>query len=320
MNENTDTRKPECLLFLSWQSDRKDCRNFVSSTVKKLPDRLSDLVTITVDRDTVNVPGSPDIGDTIFEKIDRCDLFLADLTLINDDDSGYRRTPNPNVMIELGYAIKTLGWERILLIQCEDYGDIEELPFDINHRRICNFSLGINEDNEEERSRKKQESKNNVIERIKETVKLLREQNKLFGGNKGKSPKFEMKFQRSAGIMQNIVFKVKNISSVMASALKVHDVTVMFEDGKVKSIECNPKAQFNDTSLAKGESTEVHLNNAMLGAGPGYNNYAWHNIVLKWQFSCEDEEGTEYWYEVSKYIDYVEKFDILEEWIIRYIG
>ena len=320
MNENTDTRKPECLLFLSWQSDRKDCRNFVSSTVKKLPDRLSDLVTITVDRDTVNVPGSPDIGDTIFEKIDRCDLFLADLTLINDDDSGYRRTPNPNVMIELGYAIKTLGWERILLIQCEDYGDIEELPFDINHRRICNFSLGINEDNEEERSRKKRESKNNVIERIKETVKLLLEQNKLFGGNKGKFPKFEIKLLCCVGVMQNIVFKAKNISSVMASALIVHDVTVLFEDGKEKSLECSPKAQFIETSLAMGESTEVHLNNPILGAGPGHNNYAWHNIVLKWQFSCEDEEGTEYWYEVSKHIDDAENPSISEDWIIKYIG
>ena len=320
MNENKNIRKPECLLFLSWQSDRKDCRNFVYSIVKKLPSRVSDLVTITVDRDTVNVPGSPDIGDTIFEKIDRCDLFLADITLINDSDSGYRRTPNPNVMIELGYAIKTLGWERILLIQCEDYGDIEEIPFDINHRRICNFSLGINEDNKEERSHKKQESRNNVIERVAETVKLLLEENKLFGGNKGKSPRFEIKLLSCDGIMQNIVFKVKNISSVMASELKVHDVTVLFGDSKGKILECSPKAQFNDTSLAKGEDTEVHLHNPILGAGPGYTNYAWHNIVLKWQFSCEDEEGTEYWYEVSNHIADAEKPRILEDWVIKYIG
>ena len=73
MNE----KKPECLLFLSWQSDRKDCRNFVSSMLEKLPEKVADLVTIIVDRDTVNVPGSPDIGDTIFEKIDRCNLFIA---------------------------------------------------------------------------------------------------------------------------------------------------------------------------------------------------------------------------------------------------
>ena len=320
MNEIINAKKTECLLFLSWQSDRKDCRNFVSSIVKKLHKRVSDLVTITVDRDTVNVPGAPDIGDTIFEKIDRCDLFLADITLINDEDSGCRRTPNPNVMIELGYAIKTLGWERILLIQCKDYGDIEELPFDINHRRICNFSLGINEENGDERLHKKQESENNVIERITETVKLLLEANKLFGGNKGKIPRFEIQHLRHLEIMGSIVFKARNISSVMASALKIHDVSVLFEGGIVKSLKCSPKAQFNKTSLTKGEDTEVHLNNSMLGAGPGYNNYAWHNIVLYWQFSCEDEEGTEYWYEVSKYINDVEKPGDLKDWNIKYIG
>lgn len=145
--------KPECLLFLSWQSDRKDCRSFVLSVVDKLPDKVADFVTVTVDRDTVNVPGSPDIGDTIFEKIDNCDLFIADITLINDKDSHYRRTPNPNVMIELGYAIKTLGWERIILLQCIDYGDIEELPFDINHRRISNFTLGESIEDKEEKAK-----------------------------------------------------------------------------------------------------------------------------------------------------------------------
>ena len=88
---------PECLLFLSWQSDRRDCRNFVTSVVQKLPEKVADIASVILDRDTVNVPGSPDIGDTIFEKIDSCDLFIADITLINDKDSGYRRTPNPNV-------------------------------------------------------------------------------------------------------------------------------------------------------------------------------------------------------------------------------
>ena len=146
--------KPECLLFLSWQSDRKDCRNFVSSVLEKIPQKVADLVTITIDRDTVNVPGSPDIGDTIFEKIERCDLFIADISLINERDCGFRLTPNPNVLIELGYAMKTLGWERILLLQCEDYGDIEQLPFDITwiihagHRMntftaICRMNRGI---------------------------------------------------------------------------------------------------------------------------------------------------------------------------------
>lgn len=86
--------------------------------------------------------GTPDIGDSIYEKIDSADIFIADVTIINGDYAG-RKTPNPNVMIELGYAIKSLGWDRIILLYDKDFGEIEELPFDINHRRITSFTLRV---------------------------------------------------------------------------------------------------------------------------------------------------------------------------------
>lgn len=65
---------------------------------------------------------------------------MADVTIINGDYAG-RKTPNPNVMIELGYAIKLSDWERIILLYDKDFDKIEELPFDINHRRITSFTL-----------------------------------------------------------------------------------------------------------------------------------------------------------------------------------
>ena len=70
---------------------------------------------------------------TIYKKIDSADIFVADVTIINPEYTG-RKTPNPNVMIELGYAIKALGWQRILLLYNGDYGDVELLAFDINHQ------------------------------------------------------------------------------------------------------------------------------------------------------------------------------------------
>lgn len=310
--------KPNCLLFLSWQSDRKDCRNFVSSIVEKLPDKVSELVTVIVDRDTVNVPGSPDIGDTIFEKIDRCDLFIADITLINDKDSGYRRTPNPNVMIELGYAIRALGWERIILLQCIDYGDIEELPFDINHRRICNFSLGLTAENEEEGYKKRAESKKQVIYNIDESIKLLLDKNLLFGGKKGKVPKFEITWNGNNGCMMNLMFTMKNVSSILISGLRSHGLTAVFSDGNRIELEYNP--QFVATSLSMGESTAISLNNQMLGYGKGYTNSVWTNIDLVWQFSCEDDEGTEYWYEMKKKINNPERIDHSGIWPVKFIG
>lgn len=308
--------KKTCLIFLSWQSDRKDCRKFINSVMDELTQKANSLVNIALDRDTVNVPGAPDIGDTIFEKIDHCDLYIADITLINDKDSNYRRTPNPNVMIELGYAIKTLSWERIILLQCKDYGDIEELPFDINHRRIINYTVGIDSENS---SKKKKESQKDVVYKINNSINLLLEKNLLFGGKKCKVPKFEIKLKQSSETMKDLVFEIKNVSSIMVSDLASMGLYVDFSNKLRKPIEGNPI--FISTSLNPGEKTVVKLQNNMLGAGKGYNNAVWHNIDFHWQFCCKDEEGTEFAYEMNKHIDRADYVDNLYvSWPNRYIG
>ena len=131
----------KCTIFYSWQSDIKVSRNFISDCLDKLRKKIKDIVLCDIDRDTQGLAGAPDIGDSIYEKIDSADIFIADVTIINRDYAG-RKTPNPNVMIELGYAIKSLGWDRIILLYDKDFGEVEELPFDISHRRITSFSLG----------------------------------------------------------------------------------------------------------------------------------------------------------------------------------
>lgn len=128
-----------CKIFYSWQSDIKESRNFISGCLKKIPEKLKGISVIEIDRDTQGTAGSPDIGDAIYKKIDSADIFVADVTVISPEYTG-RKTPNPNVMLELCYAIKALGWQRILLHN-EDYGDIELLPFDIIHQRMTKFSL-----------------------------------------------------------------------------------------------------------------------------------------------------------------------------------
>lgn len=306
------------MIFLSWESDRHECRNFVLSALEKLPNKLSGLTTINVDRDTYKVPGSPDIGDTIFEKIDRCDLFVADVTLINSKESKIRLTPNPNVMIELGYAIKSLGWDHIILLQCKDYGDIEELPFDINHRRICNFTLGAMAEDESDIPKIREASKKTVTENISETIKLLLDRNQLFGGKKGSVPKFEISFCSSGGTMMNLRLYIKNVSTHLISELEGHDLWVEFHDKTRKDISTYSK--FEQRSLASGEQTVVNLNNPILGAGSGYSNAVWENIDLKWQFSCEDELSTEYWYEMTAHIANADKPQNTEKWNVRNIG
>lgn len=161
-----------CTIFYSWQSDIKASRNFISDCLKRLPPKLVDLATIEISRDTEGIAGAPNIGDTIYEKIDRADIFVADVTIINSGTAG-RKTPNPNVLIELGYAIKALGWNRIILLYNMDFGNVEELPFDINHQRMTGYSL------EEET---KSQARDTIINHIAATITILKEQHILHGG------------------------------------------------------------------------------------------------------------------------------------------
>lgn len=98
--------------------------------------------TIEAERDeaTLGTTGSPDIVSTLFSKIDDCDLFIADVSLCFSEDHAHeKRSPNPNVLLELGYAAKTLGWNRVVCFCNTDFGD--NYPFDIAHNRITNFSF-----------------------------------------------------------------------------------------------------------------------------------------------------------------------------------
>jgi hypothetical protein len=93
-----------------------------------------------VDRDTLNVPGSPDISATIFAKIVASDVFVADVSIVTRAE-GMRPTPNPNVLIELGYGFKALGHDRVILVFNVSFGRVEELPFDLRSRRVLTYDM-----------------------------------------------------------------------------------------------------------------------------------------------------------------------------------
>jgi hypothetical protein len=100
-------------VFFSWQSDIKAaaCRTLIEDAldgaIKALALDGSVAVEPVIDRDTLDEPGAPDIKTTILEKIDAAAAFVADLTIIGETPRG-RPTPNPNVLFELGYAMKKL--------------------------------------------------------------------------------------------------------------------------------------------------------------------------------------------------------------------
>ncbi|CAK8710670.1 hypothetical protein GKODMF_01375 [Candidatus Electrothrix gigas] len=134
-------------IFYSWQSDseNKINRNFIEDALKKAIKQLKrnedvlsamrDDSDIELDKDTLNVPGSPPIVDTIFEKISQAAVFVPDLTIVSQSSAG-RKLPNPNVLIEYGWALKALGHHCIVpVINTAVEVKPEEMPFDIRHIR-----------------------------------------------------------------------------------------------------------------------------------------------------------------------------------------
>lgn len=132
-------------VFFSWQSDTRAAANrtlihdALDAAAVELRRDVAVGIDLCIDRDTQNTPGTPDIAGTIFAKIQEADVFVADVTRINRGVEG-RPTPNPNVLVELGYALRELGSERVILVMNSNMGSIEELPFDLRHRRVLTYS------------------------------------------------------------------------------------------------------------------------------------------------------------------------------------
>ncbi|MCP4347706.1 MAG: nucleotide-binding protein [Desulfobacterales bacterium] len=157
-------------VFFSWQSDssKKTNLNFIEECLKKSVKEIAreNSTIIILDRDTKGVGGTPSIVDVIFKKIRSCDIFVWDATIINNLP---RYTPNPNVLLELGYAFAVVGEGRIIGIMNEANGIApDKLPFDLVHRRWpIRYKL-----DEEDPSFKdtKKNAKNDVIKILKNAL------------------------------------------------------------------------------------------------------------------------------------------------------
>jgi hypothetical protein len=132
-------------IFYSWQSDSPSNtnRSLISAALEKAIDGVKKDSSIpidpVIDRDTLGLSGSPDISHSIFSKIDAASVFVCDVSII--DAEAKRSSPNPNVLIELGYAVKALGWNRIIMVMNTKYGQPETLPFDLRSKRVLTYCV-----------------------------------------------------------------------------------------------------------------------------------------------------------------------------------
>lgn len=142
-------------VFWSWQADLnpKVNRLLIRDALDAARGRAQEELrleeperTISLDHDTKSARGMADIVGTIFEQVDKAAIFVADVTPVATSEAG-KAIPNPNVMIELGYAMRALGPERIIAVLNVGFGTgPEALPFDIRQRRILTYNLPPEED------------------------------------------------------------------------------------------------------------------------------------------------------------------------------
>jgi hypothetical protein len=144
------------IVFYSWQSDLPPAgnRNLIQDSLERAiravgRDQDSGIQAV-LDRDTANLAGAPDIANSILAKIAVCDVFVADVSIINPGAT--RPMPNPNVLLELGYAIAELGWENTVLVQNGAYGGPELLPFDLRGRRTVVYHKAEGDERAEARA------------------------------------------------------------------------------------------------------------------------------------------------------------------------
>lgn len=133
-------------VFFSWQATRsaREGRNLIEKALKMAIEKVANDVEVEpalrdgldLDKDTKNVPGNPPIFDTILRKIEKAAVFVPDLTAIAKREDG-ELIPNANVLIEYGWALKSISYHSILPVMNTAYGDPkkEKLPFDLSHLR-----------------------------------------------------------------------------------------------------------------------------------------------------------------------------------------
>lgn len=153
-------------IFWSWQSDTpgktgrfvvRDALNDAIAELKESPDIIEEPTTaeareaLHLDQDIQGTTGSPDLAQTIFDKINASTVVVADVTMVGAvvppgapaPATDKKRLINSNVAIELGYALRALDTNHVVLVFNRHYGVHEDLPFDLRHKGgAVTFNLG----------------------------------------------------------------------------------------------------------------------------------------------------------------------------------
>lgn len=89
---------------------------------------------VVYDESTRDEVGLPHIDRIVEYKIGDCDVFVADVTPVTNNQG--KLVPNSNVMYELGRTYGKHNFQRIIVLAAEGDWNVKNMPFDINHSTI----------------------------------------------------------------------------------------------------------------------------------------------------------------------------------------
>lgn len=134
----------DLVVFYCWQYDlphdkNKDYIKYILEKVRReIFEEMS--INIIIDEATRDLLGSDKISHAILKKIQESDIFICDVSIINNEAFNIRPVSNPNVLFELGCAVSFLNWERIILVFNEEFGSLSNLPFDLEKHRTTLYN------------------------------------------------------------------------------------------------------------------------------------------------------------------------------------
>lgn len=159
-------------IFYSWQSDnivaKKTLRKALQTVVKQLKEENISIEIV----EGGGGEGFISIEDAVRMKIQKCDIFVGDVTPVGNVAMKDKLLPNANVMYEMGIATESMTADRIIAVVMAGDWKIEHMPFDFNH-----YSMVYFKENKENHIK---ELTDKIKNRIKETDKITRRINNRF--------------------------------------------------------------------------------------------------------------------------------------------
>ena len=111
------------------------------------------------------------------------------------------------------------------------------------------------------------------------------------------NPKFEIKNQNYSGFHEKLGADFTNVSGLYISNIKSLSFKVKDSDGKVLIQSNNVKLSKN--SVKSGEKCSLNFGNDELVIVNGREREPMNNVILEWEFQCEDEYDMTHYFRCS---------------------